>query len=101
MYVCVCACVCVQELLIEISDRHKDGPPVYYKLYGEVFMPSINVTDFPAIFEEHRVCKRLGVLGQHKFHEVAHNYVHHTHTHIHTYTYIINIHTYIYIYFEM
>lgn len=61
----------LQELLVEISDRHKEAPAVTYKICGEVLMPGINTTDIAAIFEEHRVCRQLGALGQHQFHEVS------------------------------
>lgn len=60
----------MQVLSIEISDRHKDDPLITYKICGEVFIPAINVTDIASIFEEHRVCSKLGVLGQLQFHEV-------------------------------
>ena len=60
----------LQELLVEISDRHKEAPAVTYKICGEVLVPGINTIDIAAIFEEHRVCQQLGALGQHQFHEV-------------------------------
>ena len=53
-----------EELLaIEISDQQKDTPPENYKICGEVMVPGINITDVGSIFEEHRVCRELGVLG--------------------------------------
>ena len=55
-------------LSIEISDRQKDSAPLSYKISGEVLQPEINTADVASIFEEHRVCRRLGVLGQHQFH---------------------------------
>lgn len=55
-------------LSIEISDRQKDSPPVTYRISGEVLSPEINTKDIPSIFEEHRICRQLGVLGQHQFH---------------------------------
>ncbi len=45
--------------------------PMKYRICAEVLIPGINTTDLPSIFEEHRVCKELGVLGQHQFHEVS------------------------------
>ena len=42
-----------------------------YRVCAEVLIPGINTTDLASIFEEHRVCKELGVLGQHQFHEVS------------------------------
>lgn len=45
--------------------------PMLYKLCGEVMIPSINNNDIGAIFEEHRICKELGILGVHQFHEVS------------------------------
>lgn len=44
---------------------------VTYKICGEVLVPGINTTDMAAIFEEHRICRQLGALGQHQFHEVG------------------------------
>ena len=38
---------------------HPGGIP--YKLLAEACIPSINVDDLGAIFEEHRVCKNLSV----------------------------------------
>ena len=38
---------------------HPGGIP--YKLLAEACIPSINVDDVGAIFEEHRVCKNLSV----------------------------------------
>ena len=58
-----------EELSIEISDRHKDSKPVPYKIGCEVLNPGINTTDVSSIFEEHRICRELGVLGQYQFHE--------------------------------
>ena len=58
-----------EELSIEISDRHKDSKPVPYKIGCEVLNPGINTTDVASIFEEHRICQELGVLGQYQFHE--------------------------------
>ncbi len=55
-------------LSIEVSDRQIDIPPLSYKICGEVLHPEINTVDVASIFEEHRVCRRLGVLGQHQFH---------------------------------
>ena len=55
-------------LVIEISDRHKDDPPVVYHIYGDVLEPEINTTDLGFIFEEHGVCHSLGVLGPQLFH---------------------------------
>ncbi len=77
---CVCACMCVcvslhtklQELLVEISDRSRKDPPVVYRIIGEVLVPGINTSDMASVFEEHRVCRQLGVLGQYRFHEVSH-----------------------------
>lgn len=59
-----------QDLCVEISDRHKNDPQIAYKIRGEVLVPAINTSDIASVFEEHRICKQLGVLGQHKFHEV-------------------------------
>lgn len=61
----------VQELSVEISDRRREDPMVTYKICGEVLVPGINTTDMAAIFEEHRICRQLGALGQHQFHEVG------------------------------
>lgn len=47
--------------------------PIKYKVCAEVLIPGINTSDLTAIFEEHRICKELGVLGQHQFHEVLLN----------------------------
>lgn len=58
-----------EELSIEISDRQKDSPPVPYKIGCEVLSPGINTTDVASIFEEHRICRELGVLGVYQFHE--------------------------------
>lgn len=55
-------------LMIEISDRYKDDPPVIYHIYGDVLEPAINDTDHGLIFEEHGVCQSLGVLGPQLFH---------------------------------
>ena len=55
---------------MEISDRHKNDPQITYKIRGEVLIPAINCSDIASVFEEHRICKQLGVLGQHTFHEV-------------------------------
>ena len=56
-------------LTIEVSDRPKDSLPLNYKICGEVLQPEINTVDVASIFEEHRVVKHLGVLGQYQFHE--------------------------------
>ena len=45
--------------------------PMLYKLCGEVMIPAINNSDIGAIFEEHRICKELGVFGPHQFHDVC------------------------------
>ena len=58
-----------EELSIEISDRHKDSKPIPYKIGCEVLNPGINTMDVASIFEEHRICRELGVLGQYQFHE--------------------------------
>ena len=58
-----------ETLSIEISDRQKDSPPVSYKIGCDVLVPGINLNDIASIFEEHRICRQLGVLGQHQFHE--------------------------------
>ena len=60
---------CEELLSVEISDRPKDSAPLHYELRGEVLVPGINTTDTVSIFEEHRVCRQLGVLGQYLFHE--------------------------------
>lgn len=59
---------CEELLAIEISERPKNSAPIKYKICGEVMIPGINTTDFYSIFEEHRVCRELGVLGHHLFH---------------------------------
>lgn len=59
---------CEESLSIEISDRPKNSPSIKYKICGDVMIPGIDITDFCSIFEEHRVCRELGVLGQHLFH---------------------------------
>ena len=61
---------CPQDLCVEISDQHKNDPQITYKIRGEVLVPAINTSDISSVFEEHRICKQLGILGQHKFHEV-------------------------------
>ncbi len=58
---------CEELLSIEISDRSKDSSPITYKVFGEVMIPGIDTMDISCIFEEHRVCKNLSVLGQHLF----------------------------------
>lgn len=58
-----------EELSVEISDRHKDSQPIPYKIGCEVLNPGINTTDVASIFEEHRICRELGVLGRYQFHE--------------------------------
>lgn len=58
---------------MEISDRHKNDPQITYKIRGEVLVPAISTSDIASVFEEHRICRQLGVLGQHKFHEVREN----------------------------
>ena len=58
---------CEEALSIEISDRQKNSEPIKYRICGEVMIPGICTTDFSSIFEEHRVCRELGVLGQHLF----------------------------------
>lgn len=59
---------CEELLSIEISDRHKNSTPLKYRICGEVMVPGISTTNLSSIFEEHRVCRELGVLGQHLFH---------------------------------
>ncbi len=54
---------------MEISDRSRQDPSVLYRIIGEVLVPGINTTDLASVFEEHRVCKQLRVLGQYQFHE--------------------------------
>eukprot|EP00731_Ephydatia_muelleri_P026696 Em0018g796a len=58
-----------EDLCVEISDRHKNDPQITYKIRGEVLIPAINCSDIASVFEEHRICKQLGALGQHTFHE--------------------------------
>lgn len=58
-----------ETLSIEISDQKRDTLPTNYRICGEVLVPGIENKDIPSIFDEHRVCKRLGSLGQHLFHE--------------------------------
>ncbi len=58
-----------ENLAIEISDLPRETPPINYSICGEVLVPGIESSDIGLIFEEHRVCKRLGALGQHLFHE--------------------------------
>ncbi|XP_053402100.1 hydrocephalus-inducing protein homolog isoform X11 [Mercenaria mercenaria] len=52
-----------EELSIDIADRDPTDHPggISYKLLAEACIPSINVDDLGAIFEEHRVCKNLSV----------------------------------------
>ncbi len=59
-----------------MSDANRKTMPMKYKVCAEVLVPGINTADLSAIFEEHRVCKELGVLGQHQFHEVTYIHVH-------------------------
>lgn len=59
---------CEELLSIEISDRQKNASPIQYRLCGEVMIPGISTTNISSIFEEHRVCRDLGVLSQHLFH---------------------------------
>ena len=58
-----------ENLAIEISDLPRETPPINYRISGEVLVPGIEANDAGLIFEEHRVCKKLGALGQHLFHE--------------------------------
>lgn len=58
-----------ENLSIEISDLQYDTPPISYRISAEAMLPGIETSDMAAIFEEHRVCKKLGALGQHLFHE--------------------------------
>ena len=60
----------LQPLSIEISDSNKRDMPLRYKICAEVLVPGINSSDLSSIFDEHRICKQLGVLGEHQFHEV-------------------------------
>lgn len=50
-------------IAIDIADRPKDDEPIVYKISGEVVVPNINLSGIPSIFEEHRICKQLSVLG--------------------------------------
>ena len=62
-------------MAIDISGQSmmKGRSPLHiqYKIYGEVLLPSINYTDIVSIFEEHRICKKLGLISQHHFKEVV------------------------------
>ena len=58
-----------EDLSIEISDLQRDTLPLIYRICAEVLVPGIEMTDVASIFEEHRVCKEIGALGQHLFHE--------------------------------
>lgn len=62
-------------MAIDISGRSvvKGRGPLHiqYKIYGEVLLPGINYTDVVSIFEEHRICKKLGLISQHHFKEVV------------------------------
>ena len=42
-----------------------------YKIYGEVLLPGINYTDMVSVFEEHRICRKLGLISQHHLKEVT------------------------------
>ena len=68
--VVLCLCLSLQLLSIEISDGNKRDMPIFYKVCAEVLIPALNSTDVMSIFEEHRICRQLGVLGPHEFHEV-------------------------------
>jgi len=56
-----------ENLAIEISDLPRETPPMNYLITGEVLVPGIEASDVGLIFEEHRICKRLGALGRHIF----------------------------------
>ena len=64
-----------QVVAIDIGGRPlwkgRNPPPIQYKIYGEVLLPGINYTDIVSIFEEHRICKKLGLISQHHFKEVV------------------------------
>jgi len=53
------------------TTRGRSPPPMQYKIYGEVLLPGINYTDMISVFEEHRICRRLGLISQHHLKEVA------------------------------
>ena len=59
-----------KEVTIEVSGRspsdHKGGIP--YRLTAEACIPSINVDDIGAIFEEHRICKSINLRSGHGHH---------------------------------
>ena len=52
-----------QLLSVDISDRPKHEDLITYKLSGEVLVPCISISDVASIFEEHRICKHLGILS--------------------------------------
>ena len=54
-----------------MSDSNRHEMPLTYKIFGEIFVPAINSSDVASIFEEHRICRQLGMLGLHEFHEVS------------------------------
>lgn len=62
-------------MAIDISGRPmwrgRSPLPIQYKIYGEVLLPGINYIDIVSIFEEHRICKKLGLISQHHFKEVV------------------------------
>ena len=58
-----------ENISIEISDQERDSAPLSYTICGDVHLPRIETADVADIFEEHRVCKKLGALGHHLFHE--------------------------------
>lgn len=53
----------IQEIYIDIIGREpKDNPGgLLYRLIAEACIPSINVDDLGSIFEEHRICRNLGI----------------------------------------
>lgn len=56
---------CFEEVVaIDISEKSPIEPDVLeYHLIGESHVPGINTTDFPSIFEEQTVCKRMELFG--------------------------------------
>ena len=58
-----------ESLAVEISDLPRETPPMNYQITGEVLVPGIEASNVGLIFEEHRICKKLGALGQHMFRE--------------------------------
>ena len=63
LHIDTCVPVICKVIAIDIADRPKNEGSIRYKICGEVVVPCIDLTGVPSIFEEHRICKQLSVLG--------------------------------------